>query len=141
MHDINRDERGKQATVPADKIAATLLVVVGVVHVLPSIVALSPRRASAVYGITVEDPDLVLLLRHRAIVLALIGVGLIIASFTPLIRPVVICAALISLVSFIGLTMRTWPAGVNAETRRVAWIDIGAVGLLVTASCLLVVAN
>lgn len=53
----------------------------------------------------------------------------------------VIGAALISLVSFIGLTVCAGPAGVNAETRRVAWIDVGAVGLLVLASCLLTVAN
>ncbi|MFC4605586.1 hypothetical protein [Rhodococcus kronopolitis] len=141
MHDINRDERGKRVTVLGDKIAALLLVVVGVVHVLPGVVALSPRRAPAVYGITLDDPDLVLLLRHRAIVLALIGVGLIIGAFTPPVRPVVVGAALISLVSFIGLTVRARPGGVNAETRRVAWIDVGAVGLLVIASCLLVVAN
>lgn len=42
-----------------------------------------PRVASAVYGITVKDPDLVLLLRHRAIVLVLVGIGLIIGAFTP----------------------------------------------------------
>ncbi|MGY0499441.1 hypothetical protein ACWZHB_13235 [Nocardia sp. FBN12] len=124
-----------------DTIAATLLIGVGVVHVLPGVVALSPRRASTVYGTTVDDPDLILLLRHRAIVLALIGVGLIIGAFTPSVRPVVVGAALISLVSFIGLTVLAGPGGLNAETRRVAWIDVGAVGLLVIASCLLIAAH
>ncbi len=50
-----------------------LLVLVGVTQCLPGLLLFAPDRIPAAYGITVDGPDLTLLLRHRAVLLAIPG--------------------------------------------------------------------
>lgn len=60
----------------AEVAAATLMLGVGLVHVAPGVVAFAPGRAASVYGTEVANPDLELLLRHRAVLLASTGAAL-----------------------------------------------------------------
>jgi len=50
-----------------------MLVVVGVIHLLPLSGALSETRLTALYGISFDDPNLAILLRHRAVLFGLPG--------------------------------------------------------------------
>ena len=43
------------------------LVVAAVIHLLPLVGVLGPARLSSLYGIAVAEPNLELLLRHRAV--------------------------------------------------------------------------
>ncbi|MBW0275225.1 hypothetical protein ATM97_08740 [Nocardia sp. MH4] len=117
----------------AEVVGAVLLVVVGLVHVLPGVVAIAPGRAATAYGTDVPNRDLELLLRHRAVLLALVGIGLIVGAFVPSARPVTIAAGILSTGSFLVLTMAIGPRALDARTLRVARIDVGALAALVLA--------
>lgn len=118
-----------------ERIAQGLLIIVGMVHVLPSFVALSPDAARTAYGIEITNGDLEVLLRHRAVLLGLLGCGLIIAAFMVSLRVPMIGAAAISMGTFLVLAATT--EGLNAETLRVAWIDLAAlVGLALAVAAL-----
>ncbi|MFE6857342.1 hypothetical protein [Nocardia sp. NPDC057668] len=120
-----------------ESIAAVLLILVGLLHLLPGTVALSANRARAAYGVTVDGPDLEVLLRHRAILLALVGAGLIVAAFAESVRAPALTAAVISLVSFILIATTTGP--LNPKTRRVLNLDLAALAALAIAIVLYVI--
>ncbi len=63
------------------KITATLLIVVGVIHLLPLVGVIGPEKLSALYGIQIADPNLAILMRHRAILFGLFGIFMCYAAF------------------------------------------------------------
>ncbi|MEV0060616.1 hypothetical protein [Nocardia sp. NPDC050718] len=117
-----------------DIVGAALLVVVGLVHVLPGVVAVAPGRVATAYGTEVPNRDLELLLRHRAVLLALVGIGLIVGAFVPSVRAVTIGAGILSTASFLVLTAAIGPGALNPRTLRVARVDVGALAALVVAA-------
>lgn len=120
-------------------VAAILLAVVGLIHLAPGLIAFTPRRAATAYGTPITDPDLELLLRHRAILLGTIGLGLLVAAFVPAARPATLTAGILSTASFLALTTTIGPSRLNPRTLRVARIDIAALTALIAAACLLAV--
>ncbi|MBF6215151.1 phosphopantetheine adenylyltransferase [Nocardia puris] len=122
----------------AEVAAATLMLGVGLVHVAPGVVAFAPGRAASVYGTDVANPDLELLLRHRAVLLASTGAALITGALVPPVRVAALTAGVVSVSSFLALTAVIGTAALNAKTRRVARVDVGALAALVGAGCLLV---
>lgn len=110
------------------------LLAIGILNLLPGMVALWPARAAELYGVAIDSDALALLLRHRAILLALIGLGLISAIVQPAWRVPAIAAALISKISFVGLWATLDMPGPPLD--RVAWIDLAvlpALGLMMMA--------
>lgn len=112
------------------------LLLVGAVHLLPAVVAVTPSRLPTAYGVSVDGPDLELLLRHRAVLLGLVGAACIAAAFAPPLRGAVVVGALVSVVSFVVLTAAT--PGTGSPTGRVARIDVGAAVVLLGVGTLLV---
>lgn len=97
---------------------------------LPGAGAVSPEWMRAAYGIDVAGADLEVLLRHRAILLALVGAFAIVSAFRPALRPAAITGNTVSTGTFLLLALTT-PA-LNHQLVRVAQVD--AVALLVPAS-------
>lgn len=114
-----------------DWIVSGLLLVVGLLNLTPAIVFFSPERVSSLYGIELSGTDLSVLMRHRAILLGLLGAALIYAAFRRDILVPVIVAAFVGKLAFLFLTYSS--QGVNAEIGRVAVFDIVAVALLAVA--------
>lgn len=113
------------------KVISGLLILVGLVHLLPISGAFGPERLSALYGIPFQDPNLVILMRHRAILFGLLGLFLIAAAFQPALQPSAFIAGIFSVTSFIWLS---WSAGTyNAAIARVVWIDAVALACLLLA--------
>ncbi len=102
------------------RIAGAIFAIVGVIHLLPGVVFFQVTRAEALYGVTWTGDDLSLLLRHRAVMLATIGVLLLVAVWRAAWRAPAVCAATISKVAFIGLVLSM---GANAAIARVAMVD------------------
>lgn len=114
-----------------------LLMIVGIINLLPIIVFFQPDRTNSLYGLSIDGESLMVLMRHRAILLAIVGIALLISSFKPELRAVAIGLALLSKLTFLYLTFSS--AGVNAEVRYVAFVDVGAIALLVLVSVLCLV--
>jgi hypothetical protein len=112
-------------------VATVLIAAVGVINLLPGIVAFDPARTQSLYGIALDGDSLVLLMRHRAVLLAIVGALLLFAAWRPAWRPVAIGVALASKLSFVAIYLVSPP--VTTAIARVAMIDAVAIILLVVA--------
>ena len=79
------------------------LVVAALVNLAPIVGVISTETLVALYGIRLESPDLIILMRHRAILFGLIGSFILLSVFRPVLRPLAITVALASMLSFIAL--------------------------------------
>ena len=108
---------------------SAMLVVAGIVHLLPLSGVLGAERLLVLYGVPVTDPDLVLLLRHRAVLFGLLGLFLVFAAFRPAVQALAFTAGFASVLSFLALA---WPVGAHdAPVGRVFVADLVALGCLV----------
>jgi len=107
------------------------LFIVGLLNLAPVMVFFAPERTLSLYGIEVVGTDLAILMRHRAIMLALLGLALIYAAIRKEFVVPVVLGALIGKAAFLFLVYSS--NGANAEIGRVAAFDIGAVALLIVA--------
>ena len=57
------------------------LLLVAALNLVPGVVALRPKRTEDLYGIAMDGSALALAMRHRAVLLALVGLLLGIAAF------------------------------------------------------------
>lgn len=115
-----------------DRIVAGIFVIVGIVNLLPAIVFFDSSKSLKLYGVSLEAENLSILMRHRGILLALVGAMLIYAAFKPEFRIFAVCAALASKLTFLYLTLFSG-SDYSAEIRQVALIDVGAIVALVAA--------
>jgi len=111
-----------------------LFVLVALIHLVPTVGVLSADRLHGLYGVTIEDPDLLILMRHRAVLLGIVGVLVGVAAFRPSLRPAASFAAFANMLAFIAIAMGA--EGIGPEVERVAFADGVACVLLVAAWCL-----
>jgi len=110
-------------------VVSAMLVVVGVIHVLPVTGVLGGGRLAALYGLSFDQPDLAILMRHRAVLFGLLGAFLLLAAFKPALQSLALVAAFISVVSFLYLA---WSVGnYNPQVGRVFVADVVALVCLI----------
>ncbi|WP_370306097.1 phosphopantetheine adenylyltransferase [Sinimarinibacterium flocculans] len=103
-------------------LARAVLVVAGLVHLLPAVGLRGAPQLEKLYGIAIAQPELLLLMRHRALLFGLLGAGLIAAAFWPPLRTAMLLAGLVSTAGYCVLAFAE-PA-LAAPLRRVVWIDV-----------------
>jgi hypothetical protein len=108
-----------------EKVVTALLVLVGIIHLLPLSGVLGAERLSALYGTPLNEPNLEILMRHRAVLFGLLGAFMVYAAFKPSLQPLAFLAGFLSVVSFIALAWSV--GGYNEAIRRVVVADIVAV--------------
>lgn len=114
-------------------LVSAMLVLVGIIHVLPLAGVMGGDRLARLYGVAIDDPNLEILLRHRAVLFFILGAFLIYAAFRPGLQWIALVAAFISVVSFLWLAWTV--GGYNAQLARVFKADlIALVGLLIAAA-------
>lgn len=92
---------------------------------------LGGERLNALYGIALDEPNLQILMRHRAVLFSLLGALLIAAAFVPALRSAALTGGLISVLAFLLLA---WSAPVyNEALRRVVIADWIALACLIPA--------
>lgn len=106
-----------------------LLIAVGLLNVAPAIVFFAPHRSSNLYGIELSDANLAVVMRHRAVMLGLLGAAMIYAAFRREVIVPVVVAALVGKASFLFLVYSTGTTG--DELRSVGQFDIAAVACLI----------
>lgn len=114
------------------KLVSTMLVAVAIIHLLPVAGVLGGERLTALYGVSIVDPNLEILMRHRAVLFGLIGAFLLAAAFKPALQSIAFAGGLISVASFLALAVSV--GGYNAELGRVVAADLLALaGLAIGA--------
>ncbi len=111
-----------------DKIAAVILFLVGIVNIIPVIAFFDISKTAKLYGLPIEGENLTILMRHRGILLAIVGIALIVSAFKSEYRILAISLALLSKIAFVFLTFTS--PDYNSQIKQVALIDIGAIILL-----------
>ena len=106
-------------------IVPAMLVLVALIHLPPLLGVLGAARMEVAYGVQIADPNLAVLMRHRAVLFGLIGGLMLAAVFLPSLR---LAALLVSLLSAGSFVLLAWSsAGLNANLGRVAMVDVAAV--------------
>lgn len=108
-----------------------MLVVVGIIHFLPLIGVLGDDRLAALYGLSFDEPNLEILMRHRAVLFGLLGAFLLYAAFDHTYQAAAYFAGLVSVLSFLYLAWAV--GGYNAQLSRVFFADVVALACLVVA--------
>ena len=110
------------------RLISLMLVIAGVIHVLPVVGVFGSERLSGLYGLDFSEPNLAILMRHRAVLFGLLGVLLITAAFKPGLQPLAFAAGLVSAASFLWLAWST--GGYNPLVARVVVADVVALACL-----------
>ncbi len=118
-------------------VSAMLLVVAGI-HLLPLSGVLGAARLTALYGIPIDEPNLAILMRHRAVLFGMLGGFLAYAAFTPRLQVAAVSAGFVSVASFLWLAWSI--GGYNAQLSRVFVADVVALVCLLVAAVGLAVA-
>ena len=106
-----------------------ILLVVGLINLFPLIGVISASQINQLYGIQIDSPDLVVLMRHRAILFGLLGAFIIYSAFRQSLQSVACIAGLLSMMAFVLLAFAS--GNVNAELNKVALIDaVASIALL-----------
>ncbi len=118
----------------AERAIAALLLLVALIHWLPVSAVLGGEWLVRLYGIKPETPDLAILLRHRAVLFALVGSVLVAAAFHPPWRGLALLMGLVSVLSF--LLIARLEGGGSAPIQRVVRVDIVALVAMLAAAVL-----
>jgi hypothetical protein len=116
---------------PMKTLVKSLFLIVSVVNLAPVIGAVSADHMERLYGLPFDDPNLVILMRHRAVLFGIVGALLVVSAFRPSLRPIGSAAGLVSMLSFAFFACLV--GNYNAELQRVVIIDLVASVLLVCA--------
>lgn len=105
------------------------LIIVGIIHLLPVAGVLGPDRLQSLYGLSLTDPNLILLMRHRAVLFGLLGGFLVVAAFVPALQLSALILGLVSVSSFLALSLADFR--VNTSIARVVTADWLALAALI----------
>ena len=112
-------------------LSTVLMVLASLINVTPVLGVFSVERMQALYGVALQDANLGILMRHRAVLFGIVGGIMIVSAFHPPLRPVAYAAGFVSMLSFLAIA---WLAGgYNAEIQRICLIDLVGVAALLGA--------
>lgn len=114
-----------------DTLISGLLIIAGIIHLLPVSGLLGAERLAALYGLSFGEPNLLILMRHRAVLFGLLGALLVWAAFRPVLQPAAMLGGMLSVLSFLLLAWAT--PGYNAALRKVVIADGVALACLALA--------
>jgi uncharacterized membrane protein YoaK (UPF0700 family) len=105
------------------------LFLVGVINFVPTSLAFFPNKIKDSYGIEVTNPNLELSLRHRAVLLGIVGGLMIFSAISKKYYDLSVVLCSVSMLSFIILYFMI--GGINNELKKVMLFDITAMIILI----------
>ena len=109
-----------------------LLITVGLINFLPVIGIISAEKLSAAYAVELIGNDIVILMRHRALLFGLIGGFMLYSVWKPSYQSVAMVMAAISMLGFLFFVAAA--DHYNTSITKIAIIDlIGLAGLAIAA--------
>lgn len=108
------------------------LLVVAAIHAVPLLGVISAARLSSAYAISIEDPTLEILMRHRAVLFGILAGFLAYAAFHPELHRLALVAAFVSVGAFLLLAHSV--GGYSASLLTVIRLDIVALVFVVVGA-------
>lgn len=116
-----------------EKIISGLLLVIAAIHLMPTVAVLGVENLRDLYGVSLEDNNLEILMRHRALLFGLLGGIFVYAAFKPTFQPLAFTLAFFSVASFFYLSYSV--GDFNNAIRKVVIADvIASIALLISIS-------
>lgn len=116
------------------RVIRLMLVIVAIIHLIPLSGVMGSERLAVLYGISFDDPNITILMRHRAVLFGLLGLFFLYAAFH---RTVQLAALIVGLISVTSFLIIAWSAGgYNSEIARVFTADIAALVCLLVGLAL-----
>jgi len=109
-----------------------MLVIVAIIHLLPLSGVIGSERLVSLYGIPFGEPNIAILMRHRAVLFGLLGLFILFAAFAPRFQLAAFVIGFVSVVSFLWLASSV--GGYNAAIGRVVTADIVALVCLIVGA-------
>lgn len=109
------------------------LFIAGIINFVPSILSIIPDKIESSYGVRLDDSNLELLLRHRAVLFGIVGGIMIYSSFTKRYYSLALLIGFISMISFLILFMIV-DGEINSELNKVLKADIVGLIFLITGA-------
>jgi hypothetical protein len=113
------------------KMIVACLLIAGCIKLGPLIGVLSAEQLTRLYQVNFDNPDVLVLMRHRAVLFGLLGGFILLSVFKPALRPGAIAAGLISALAFIALVLLT--PGYSPVMQKIMIADIVVVIALLAA--------
>jgi hypothetical protein len=110
-------------------VVTVALVIVAIIHLLPLPGVLGAKRLEALYGISVAERNIEILMRHRAAMFGSFGAFILVAAFCVALQPAAFALGFASVISFLWLARSV--GGYNARVGRVFAADVVALISLV----------
>ncbi len=111
-----------------------LLLVAALINFAPLLGAFLPARMETLYGISIDDPNLEVLLRHRAVLFGVVGGLLFAALLRPGVRTVAYTVGFVSMLSFLVVA-----AVVGDTTEHIGTVvGLDVVGLVALVGAVLI---
>ena len=110
-------------------LVSAMLVIVAIIHLLPLSGAVGSERLASLYGISFDEPNIAILMRHRAVLFGLLGLFMLYAAFAPRFQLAAFVIGFVSVVSFLWLASSV--GGYNAAVGRIVTADIVALVCLI----------
>ncbi|MBX7219684.1 MAG: phosphopantetheine adenylyltransferase [Blastocatellia bacterium] len=120
-------------------LVSAMLIVVGLIHLLPVPGVLGSETLARLYGISCAEPNLAILMRHRAVLFGVLGLFFMFAAVKPAYQPAAFGMGFVSVVSFLWLAWSV--GGYNTQVGRVFMADVVALLCLGIGGALYVYAN
>ena len=118
-------------------LVVVLLFVAGIINLVPLVGVLSAEHLVRLYDVPLDNNDLVVLMRHRAVLFGLLGIFIIYSAFRTTVRFLACIAGLISMIAFIVIAYSTGDYG--QALHKIVIADI--IGSLALAVVLLITAR
>ena len=118
------------------RLVTASLIVAGIIHLVPITGVLGADRLAALYGLPMAEPNLVILMRHRAVLFGLLGAFMVYAAFRPALQLLAFAGGFVSVFSFFWIVWSV--GGYNDSVARIVAGDVVAfvslvIGLIVRA--------
>lgn len=111
------------------KFITVCLVIVGLINILPVVGMLGAQRLEGAYDVVLSSNDLIILMRHRALLFGILGGFMLYAAFVPAYQNVAMVMTAVSMIGFIVIAYMT--TGYNSAINNVLIIDgVGIIFLL-----------
>jgi hypothetical protein len=110
---------------------AIAFIALAIVHLLPIAPMFAPEALTRLYGVSPADSTLLVLLRHRAVLLAIVGILCLWASVSETTRPAALAAATLNIASFLAFYALYASPG---PLRIIALVDLVAIAPLAIAA-------
>ncbi|TRT85747.1 MAG: phosphopantetheine adenylyltransferase [Microcystis aeruginosa Ma_OC_H_19870700_S124] len=108
-----------------------ILILVGLINLVPVFGVLGSKNLLALYGVALEDPNLLILMTHRSVLFGLLGIFLIVAAWRTEFQIAAFVAGIVSMLSFIVIARLT--GNYNTEINKIVRADIIASIILLVA--------